>query len=172
MGEIRRIHIIGGPGSGKSYAARKLSSILNIKWYDLDDLYWHKKDKAFTKKTSEKQRNAEASKIAKKDSWIVEGAYTRKWVSPFVSKSDLIIILNPGTFTRAFRIAKRSLKRQFQKGRKESLAMFIELIRYNHQYDKRNLVRGEKLIKHLKKYAKYFNKADKAIKYILELKKN
>ena len=38
--KYRKIHIIGGPGSGKSYIAKKLSTLYNIKAYDLDDLFW------------------------------------------------------------------------------------------------------------------------------------
>jgi hypothetical protein len=35
-----RIHIIGGPVSGKSYAALALSARLGVPAYDLDDLFW------------------------------------------------------------------------------------------------------------------------------------
>ena len=38
--KYRKIHITGGPGSGKSHIAKKLSHLYDIKSYDLDDLYW------------------------------------------------------------------------------------------------------------------------------------
>lgn len=38
-----KIHIIGGPGSGKTYLAEKLSKELGIQHYDLDELQWDNK---------------------------------------------------------------------------------------------------------------------------------
>jgi adenylate kinase family enzyme len=38
--QYRKIHIVGGPGSGKSYIARRLSTLYNINSYDLDDIFW------------------------------------------------------------------------------------------------------------------------------------
>ena len=35
-----KIHIIGGPGSGKSFLADNLSKQFDIPHYDLDDLQW------------------------------------------------------------------------------------------------------------------------------------
>ena len=35
-----KIHIVGGPGSGKSFLAKKLSRELGIPHYDLDDIQW------------------------------------------------------------------------------------------------------------------------------------
>ena len=35
-----KIHIVGGPGSGKTFLAEKLSRELGIPHYDLDDIQW------------------------------------------------------------------------------------------------------------------------------------
>ena len=37
---VKRIHIIGGPGSGKTTLARRLASLLNIPFYELDVIGW------------------------------------------------------------------------------------------------------------------------------------
>ena len=36
---IKKIHIIGGSGSGKTYISQKISKNLHIENYDLDELY-------------------------------------------------------------------------------------------------------------------------------------
>lgn len=38
--KIKKIHIIGGSGSGKTYIADRISEKLDIKTYDLDELFW------------------------------------------------------------------------------------------------------------------------------------
>ena len=42
-----KIHIIGGPGSGKTYLAEKLSKELGIQHYDLDELQWDNKSDSY-----------------------------------------------------------------------------------------------------------------------------
>jgi adenylate kinase family enzyme len=57
---MARIHILGGPGSGKTTLAQGLSSRLHIPHYDLDKLYWQ-------------IENAMAT--AEQPAWITEGIY-------------------------------------------------------------------------------------------------
>ncbi|MFH0701512.1 MAG: hypothetical protein V2A62_03685 [Candidatus Woesearchaeota archaeon] len=52
--KINKIHIIGGPGSGKSYAAKRLSQLLKIPHFDLDELHWDKNANRYGIKTPEK----------------------------------------------------------------------------------------------------------------------
>jgi len=42
-----RIHVVGGPGSGKSFVAGELSGRLGVPPYDLDDLFWHRSASRF-----------------------------------------------------------------------------------------------------------------------------
>ena len=35
-----RIHVLGGPGSGKSFVAAKIAASYGIAAYDLDELFW------------------------------------------------------------------------------------------------------------------------------------
>jgi adenylate kinase family enzyme len=37
---MNKILILGGPGSGKTYAAKIIAKYLNINSYSLDDIYW------------------------------------------------------------------------------------------------------------------------------------
>ena len=54
---MMKIHIIGGPGSGKSFLAEKLSKELGISHFDLDDLQWDNKSASYGVKRSPDERD-------------------------------------------------------------------------------------------------------------------
>ena len=55
---LQRIHIIGGPGSGKTYAARHLSDLLGFPRYDLDDWFWDNAAQSYGVRASDTERDA------------------------------------------------------------------------------------------------------------------
>ena len=69
-----KIHIIGGPGSGKSYIAKIVSEKLAIPHLDLDDIFWDKSP-GYGNKADEETRNAELEHFLAQPTWIVEGVY-------------------------------------------------------------------------------------------------
>jgi adenylate kinase family enzyme len=163
-----KIHIIGGPGSGKTYAAKKLSKILDIKSYDLDDVVYDRQAKGYGKKNPEQLRNQRLKAILKKKSWIIEGVYF-KWLMPSFKDADYIIILTPGVITRHYRITKRFLKRKIGLARTkhENIKEFVQLLKWNHGYDKDDLERLKNFLRKYENKIKYYDKADKAIEFIL-----
>ncbi len=165
-----KIHIIGGPGSGKSYAAKKLSKKLNIRKFDLDYLFWDNDGRHFNKKNTPENRDKELARILKLDSWIIEGVYY-KWLSESFKLSDKIIILKPNVYLRDFRIIKRFLFRKMKiikSKKKETLKGLIELLIWNHEYDNDNLKRAYVLINIYKEKVIELNKADEIIKILKE----
>ena len=86
----RRILIIGNSCSGKSTFARKISGKLNVKHYDLDDLYFEEK---YSKKRYKKECKILLSKIVQKESWVIEGVYI-SWTKEARDSADLIIFLD------------------------------------------------------------------------------
>lgn len=86
---MKRIIIIGTSGCGKTTLAKRLSKILNIPSYDLDDYYWLPKwqpqtDKEFVKIVD---------KLSNKKTWIMNGNYSK--VNHFIwDRSDTIIWLD------------------------------------------------------------------------------
>jgi len=164
-----KIHIIGGPGSGKSYASKKLSDLLKIKYFDLDDLYYDNKAKSYGQMTPEKIRGKKLKDILKEESWIIEGVYFY-WLSSSFSDADHIIILTPNAFVRNFRIIKRFVKRKLGliKTKHESIRDFANLLRWSNQYEKDDLVRLKEFIRGFDKKTRYFKKADHAIRFILD----
>lgn len=135
---IKKIHIIGGAGSGKSYIANKLSNYLNIPLYELDNFFWNKESEHIKGKVPDDIRDAKLNKVLKEDSWIIEGVFY-SWLGKSFEDANLIFVLKPTIFLQDFRIIKRFLKRKlgFEKIiQKETLKSVIKLIKWNHQYNK------------------------------------
>ncbi len=68
---MKRVIIIGCPGSGKSTFARKLHEITELPLYHLDMLYW-KPDRTSLPKDVFRSKLAE---LLRKDCWIIDGNY-------------------------------------------------------------------------------------------------
>lgn len=68
---MKKVIIIGCPGSGKSTFSRELHIITKLPLYHLDLIYWNK-DKTIVEKSIFLN---ELSKILKKEEWIIDGNY-------------------------------------------------------------------------------------------------
>jgi len=139
--QYRKIHIIGGPGSGKTFSSTKLQALTNLNAYDLDKVFWDQNEKAYVR-SSEEYRTEKLNRVLSKEQWIVEGVYY-KWLADAFRDADLIVILNPPVLLRQWRIFKRFLKRKFILGQfqKESLASFMEMYWWNQKFDNDNMIR-------------------------------
>ena len=87
------------------------------------------------------------------DAWVIEGVY-HKWLTPSFERADLIIILNPPVWLRDWRVMKRSvlhLLGRSHAAKKETFASLLNLIHWNHTYEKNQLVPARVLLSHLHK---------------------
>ena len=71
MSELKKIIVIGCPGSGKSTVSRALHNKTGIPLYHLDRLYWNA-DKTTVEKSVFLER---LSDVLEKDEWIIDGNY-------------------------------------------------------------------------------------------------
>jgi adenylate kinase family enzyme len=144
---LQRIHFIGGPGSGKTYAGKHLSA-LGFPRYDLDDLFWDSAAPSYGVRASDAERDAKLMSITAEDTWIVEGVYYR-WLRPSFERADIIFVLRPNVSVRDWRILKRFVSRKFRimPTKKESVLDLFRLIEWNHKYDGDNLKRAMDFIR-------------------------
>lgn len=63
---MKKIRIIGGAGSGKSYLAKKLSEKFNISHYDLDEIFWDNNSKTYGVKAKPDVRDSKLLEITNK----------------------------------------------------------------------------------------------------------
>lgn len=143
---MKRIRIIGTPGSGKTYLAKLISKKLKIPVYDLDDVYWQKK---YTKRRDPKKIGKLIKKIIKKRKWIIEGmqwGIESEWI---VKRSDVTVWVDPGLIKIIFRLIMRHVKRK-----EKTLIGTLQLLKAATKY-KLNIFSGHK--KAHKDYLKKYN---------------
>ncbi len=86
---MKKIIVIGCPGSGKSTLSRKLHNITKIPLYHLDMMFWNS-DKTTVSKDIFLQR---LSEVLTKDSWIIDGNYSST-MEIRVNECDTVIFLD------------------------------------------------------------------------------
>src|SRR6056297_2751895 len=109
--EYKKIHIIGGPGSGKTYCAKRISKRYNISYYDLDNIFWEDTNSGYGVKKDKNKRDKELSNILNRDNYIIEGVYY-SWLKNSFKTADLVIVIKTSVYIRDFRIIKRFIKRK------------------------------------------------------------
>ena len=86
---MKKIIIIGCPGSGKTTFAEKLQKITNLPLYYLDAI-WHKPDRTHISRENFDEKLAE---IFKTEEWIIDGNYSRT-VEVRIKNSDTIFLFD------------------------------------------------------------------------------
>ncbi len=121
---LHRIYILGNSASGKSNLSKRLSKVLHIKSYDLDDIFWSKK---FSVRRDKKKALSMFNALTKKKRWIIEGVYS-SYAKIGVGKADLVIWLDYPFHVIAWRLLKRQLAKRV------SLADLADFLHYVWDY--------------------------------------
>lgn len=99
---MKRVMIIGGPGSGKTTVASKLGAMKNLPVMHLDVVYF-----GFDWKYQNASKiYAEVHNFAAQNTWIIEGCYVATF-EPRVARADCIVFLDVPTHIRALRMWRR-----------------------------------------------------------------
>ena len=142
-----KIHIIGGPGSGKTFLAEKLSKELGIRHYDLDELQWDHQSGSYGVKRAPQERDELLAEILRNKDWIIEGVYYA-WCQQCFADADKIYVLSVPRYTYKYRIVRRFVRRKLglEQGEKETLQSLFQLLKWADKYQKVNLVEINKLM--------------------------
>ncbi len=145
-----RIHIFGIYGAGKSTLARKLSKILKINHYELDDLKYKVK---YSQTRAVIQRIKMLHKICQRKNWITEGAWTTYAEEAF-KKADILIMMSNSPIKSIYRVLKRYFtKKEYCK--EDSLFKQFTLIKNIFKYHLTKDIMSKHTHKELiKKYGK------------------
>jgi len=101
-----RIHIIGGTGSGKTTLARRLGTLLDAPFYDLDEIGY---EGGFGAKRSLDMRLADIERIVEQPAWVTEGGFIW-WIDDLLRAADTIVWLDLPWRIRRWRIITRHIK--------------------------------------------------------------
>ncbi len=124
MNDIKRIAILGGPGTGKSTLAKNLGKELNLPIYHLDGINFLEN----WKEVGKEKRDKIILEKASQDKWIIEGTY-KKTLKFRLERCDIAIFLDYSTFAKIKGIVKRYIK---NKGKiKEEVPGCKERLEYN-----------------------------------------
>jgi len=96
-----KIHILGGPGSGKTTLAQHISATFHIPHYELDQLGRKNgmRDVAYVE---------DAFAMAVQPGWVTEGIYLI-WTDPLLFQADYIVLLEVPWPVAAWRILHRHI---------------------------------------------------------------
>ena len=86
---MKRILILGSPGSGKSTFSKKLQQIVGLPLFHLDNIWW----KPDMSHISRDEFDEKLEEILKKDAWIIDGDYSRTY-EPRIRACDTIVFLD------------------------------------------------------------------------------
>ena len=86
---MKRVIVIGCPGSGKTTFAEKLKDKIGLPLYYLDAI-WHKPDRTHI---SREEYDARLAEILALDSWIIDGNYSRT-IESRISVCDTVFMFD------------------------------------------------------------------------------
>jgi hypothetical protein len=96
----RRIHIIGGPGSGKTSLAERLGRQTGLPVHHLDEVA--RVGGGNGPERTEAERTRLVAEILASDGWVTEGLHLR-WTDALLERADLIVWLDHVSWRRASR---------------------------------------------------------------------
>ena len=86
---MKKVIVIGCPGSGKTTFSEKLSSAVGLPLYYLDAI-WHKSDKTHI---SRDEFDEKLSELINLDEWIIDGNYSRT-LETRLKRSDTVFLFD------------------------------------------------------------------------------
>jgi adenylate kinase family enzyme len=134
---VRRIHVTGGPGAGKSWLAQRLSRRLGLVYHDLDGIALQLQadmPRPVDFKELMRRRLPLSKELAAGEAWISDGSNLEA-SRPFHDRAEVIIYLTVPWRVAAYRIPVRHVKRSLSgSNRFPGLMRLIEFWRWSRRY--------------------------------------
>jgi hypothetical protein len=115
---IRRVCVIGSPGSGKTYFSRELATRISFPLHHLDDHYW----RAGWRRPPEPQWAVEVERLVSDQTWIIDGNYLST-LETRLRACDAIVVFDRSTLSCLVAVLRRTLG--IMRGSRENLPRAI-----------------------------------------------
>ena len=102
---MKRVMIIGQPGSGKSWLAREMGRITGLPVHHMDHIHWRS---GWVERDPE-EKTAMARAVHAQEQWIFEGGHSRTW-DDRVARADTCIWLDFPLWFRSWQVFRRTLQ--------------------------------------------------------------
>lgn len=103
----RRIHILGGSGSGTTTLGAHLALALDVPHHDTDDYYWLPTSPPYREKRPAEARLALMQQMfLDRDGWVLSGSLI-SWGNPLIPLFDFVVLLTLPPDVRMARLRKR-----------------------------------------------------------------
>src|SRR5687768_2710628 len=87
---MRRVHIMGGQGSGKTTLARRVAALLDTPVYEMDWIGWERET---GRERTEEEKLERVHAIAAGEAWVTEGTMLG-WTDPLLRAADTVVWLD------------------------------------------------------------------------------
>ncbi len=102
---MRKVLVIGSPGSGKSVFSRTLGKLTGLPVIHLDQHYW----RAGWVEPSKDEWDKQLDELLRRDSWIIDGNYSRT-MDRRLEYCDTVIFIDFPKHLCTWRVLKRALR--------------------------------------------------------------
>jgi adenylate kinase family enzyme len=135
---MRRVHIVGGPGTGKADLAGQIAACLQVEPVDLTQLAFID---GYGKPVPVDERIAAAEELAETDGWVSYGL-SLGWTEPLFLRADLVIWMNPKPRSAMRRLFSRHFGSSlFGRHERRGVIRFVSFMRWARSYFRRSMAR-------------------------------
>lgn len=164
---MKRILVIGCPGAGKTFFAKKLKEITDLPVVHMDNLYWNKDKTSINQKELEKK----LLPYLKEEKWIIDGNYHDTLKLRLKYATDVFFMKMPRDECIAG-ILERIDQPRDDIPWIETKQDAVELISWTIDYEERTKIAEESLLKEFPDVKIHvFNTREEVNKYLLDAKK-
>jgi len=114
--DIRRVAVLGSPGSGKTAFAHRLAAATGLPLFHLDDFYWHP---GWTRTPGDLWQDT-VIRLCAGDRWIIDGNYLAT-VGVRVQAADLVVLFDRHPLLCAVSLIRRSVRLRLRRDTNEYL---------------------------------------------------